>query len=147
MRMFATVRVALRALLVHKGRSFLTSLGIIIGIGAVIAMVSAGDGVQQKLDESMESVGKNLIVVRPGARSQSGVVTDTTPLTRDDAALVRKQAGPFLKGVAEVQLDAPPRRLPRRRVVHARQRHGVRTCRPSATGRPRPAASSRRGDR
>ena len=104
MRPFMTLRIALRALWVHKGRSFLTSLGIIIGIGAVIAMVSAGEGVQQKLDESMESVGKNLIVVRPGARSHSGVITDTTPLTRDDAALVRKQAAPFLKGVAEVEL-------------------------------------------
>ena len=104
MRRFATLRVALRALWIHKGRSALTSLGIIIGIGAVIAMVSAGDGVQQELDERMESVGKNLIVVRPGARSRSGVVTDTTRLTRDDAALVRKAAAPFVKGVAEVQL-------------------------------------------
>ncbi len=104
MRPFTTLRIALRALWVHKGRSFLTSLGIIIGIGSVIAMVSAGDGVQQKLDESMESVGKNLIVVRPGARSHSGVVTDTTVLTRDDAALVRKEAAPFLTGVAEVAL-------------------------------------------
>ena len=51
MRPFTTLRIALRALWVHKGRSFLTSLGIIIGIGSVIAMVSAGDGVQQKLDD------------------------------------------------------------------------------------------------
>ena len=113
MRLLTTLRIALRALRVHKGRSFLTSLGIIIGIGSVIAMVSAGDGVQQKLDESMESVGKNLIVVRPGARSHSGVVTDTTALTRDDAALVRKQAAPFLTAVAEVAADAPPRRVAR----------------------------------
>jgi putative ABC transport system permease protein len=104
MRLFATLRVALRALWIHKGRSFLTSLGIIIGIGAVIAMVSAGDGVQQKLDERMESVGKNLIVVRPGARSHSGVITDTTRLTRDDATAVRKAAAPFVKAVAEIQL-------------------------------------------
>jgi putative ABC transport system permease protein len=104
MRLFATLRVALRALWVHKGRSFLTSLGIIIGIGSVIAMVSAGDGVQQKLDERMESVGKNLIIVRPGARTRSGVVTDLTPLTRDDAALVRKLAAPYVKAVAETEL-------------------------------------------
>jgi putative ABC transport system permease protein len=110
MHLFATLRVALRALWIHKGRSILTSLGIIIGIGCVIAMVSAGDGVEQKLDASMESVGKNLIVIRPGARSRSGVVTDATPLTRDDAALIRKQAAPFLKGVAEVE---PTQRLAR----------------------------------
>ena len=114
MRPFMTLRIALRALWVHKGRSFLTSLGIIIGIGAVIAMVSAGDGVQQKLDESMESVGKNLIVIRPGARSHSGVVTDTTPLTRDDAALVRKQAAPFLDGRCRGRADPQARRFARR---------------------------------
>ena len=42
--------------------------------------------------------------MRPGARHQSGVVTDAKPLTRDDAAMIRKVAGPFLKGVAKIQL-------------------------------------------
>ena len=61
MGLFAAVRVAFGALLLHKGRSVLTSLGIVIGIGSVIAMVSAGDGVQRKLDERMASVGRNLV--------------------------------------------------------------------------------------
>jgi putative ABC transport system permease protein len=104
MRLPSTLRVALAALLVHKGRSVLTSLGIIIGIAAVVAMVAAGDGVEQKLDERMETVGKNMILVRPGARVRSGAVSDATPLTRDDAALIRKQAGPLLAGVAEAQI-------------------------------------------
>ena len=104
MRRYATVLIALRALRVHKGRSFLTSLGIIIGIGSVIAMVSAGQGVEQKLDQSMETVGKNVILIRPGARSHAGAITDATPLTRDDAALIRNQVGSLLKGVAEMQL-------------------------------------------
>jgi putative ABC transport system permease protein len=104
MRRFATIRVALRALWVHKGRSFLTSLGIVIGIGSVIAMVSAGEGVAEKLDESMETVGKNIILIRPGARSRAGAIADATPLTHDDAALIRKQVGPLLTGVAEVQV-------------------------------------------
>jgi putative ABC transport system permease protein len=104
MSFFAAIRVALGALLVHKGRSALTSLGIIIGISAVIAMVAAGDGVKAKLDREMASVGTKLIVIRAGARLRSGVIADPTPLTRDDAAAIRKQLGPLLTGVAEIQL-------------------------------------------
>ena len=76
MRRFATIRVALRALWIHKGRSFLTSLGIVIGIGSVIAMVSAGEGVEQKLDESMETVGKDIILIRP-ARARAPAPSPT----------------------------------------------------------------------
>jgi putative ABC transport system permease protein len=103
MSFFAAVRLALGALLVHKGRSFLTSLGIIIGIGAVIAVVAAVDGAQAKLDERMATIGKNLILIRAGARTQAGSTANLTPLTRDDADAIRKQVGPLLIGVAEVQ--------------------------------------------
>src|SRR5579871_3645916 len=104
MSFLASLRVALGALLVHKGRSLLTSLGIVIGIGAVIAMVAAGDGVRCKLDNSMATVGKNLILVRAGARTRGGGIADANPLTRDDAAALRKRLGPLLTTVAEVQL-------------------------------------------
>jgi putative ABC transport system permease protein len=104
MSLTAAVRVALGALLVHKGRSFLTSLGIVIGISAVIAMVSAGDGVQTKLDERLATVGKNVVLVRAGSRTRTGAIADPTPLTRDDAAALRKQTGTLLTAVAEVQL-------------------------------------------
>jgi putative ABC transport system permease protein len=108
MSLTAAVRVALGALLVHKGRSFLTSLGIVIGISAVIAMVSAGDGVQTKIDERLATVGKNVVLVRAGSRPKSGVIADPTPLTRDDAAALRKQTGALLTAVAEVQLTQRP---------------------------------------
>jgi putative ABC transport system permease protein len=104
MSLLAAIRLAAGALLIHKGRSFLTSLGIIIGIGAVIAVVAAVDGVQYKLDERMATIGKNLILIRAGARTQSGSTANLTPLTRDDAAAIRKQVGPLLTGIAEVQL-------------------------------------------
>jgi putative ABC transport system permease protein len=104
MGLFAAVRVAFAALLVHKGRSVLTSLGIVIGIGAVIAMVSAGDGVQRKLDERMATVGRNLVLIRAGARTKTGAVADATFFTKEDAAAIRKQVGPMLGGLAEVQL-------------------------------------------
>jgi putative ABC transport system permease protein len=82
----------------------LTSLGIVIGIAAVIAMVSAGDGVRHKLDQRMASLGKDLILIRAGARTKVGTITDATPLTRDDAAALRKQLPWLLRAVAEVQL-------------------------------------------
>jgi putative ABC transport system permease protein len=103
MSFLSALRVALDALLVNKGRSTLTSLGIVIGIGAVIAMVSAGGGARSKLDERLRNVGKNLILIRAGARSDQGIVTDFVPLTRADADAIRKQVGPLLLGVAETQ--------------------------------------------
>jgi putative ABC transport system permease protein len=103
MSFFSAIRVALAALLVNKGRSGLTSLGIVIGISAVIAMVSAGDGARAKLDERLESVGKNLILIRPGARTQQGMVADFTPLTSADADAIKKQVGDLVVGVAKLQ--------------------------------------------
>jgi putative ABC transport system permease protein len=103
MSFLAALRVALAALLVHKGRSTLTSLGIVIGISAVIAMVSAGGGARRKLDERLENVGKNLILIRAGAYTQSGALADLRPLTSEDADAIRKQLGHQLIGVAEVQ--------------------------------------------
>jgi len=103
MGFFSALRVALAALVVHKGRSVLTSLGIVIGTAAVIAMVSAGGGARQKLDERLDNVGKNLILVRAGARTPNGTVADVKPITNEDANLLRKQLRPYVHGVAEVQ--------------------------------------------
>jgi putative ABC transport system permease protein len=104
MSLFAALRVALTALLVHKGRSTLTSLGIVIGIAAVIAMVSAGGGARQKLDERLDNVGKNLILVRAGAYTQAGALADIRPLTGEDAQAIRKQVAGRLANVAAVQV-------------------------------------------
>src|SRR5437879_8176307 len=103
MSFFAAIRVALAALVVNKGRSALTSLGIVIGIGSVIAMVAAGGGAREKLDERLETVGKNLILIRAGARTQQGIVADFVPLTREDADAIRKEVGPLLIGAAAAQ--------------------------------------------
>ncbi|MCS6850155.1 MAG: ABC transporter permease, partial [Gemmataceae bacterium] len=103
MSFLSAIRVALAALLINKGRSALTSLGIVIGISAVIAMVSAGAGAEHKLDGYLDNFGKTMILLRPGGRTQQGALADFTPLTRDDAAAIRKQLGPLLSGVAECQ--------------------------------------------
>jgi putative ABC transport system permease protein len=103
MSFFSALRVALSALLVNKGRSTLTSLGIVIGISAVIALVSAGNGARKELDKRLESVGKNLILVQAGGRTQHGTVSDFVPLSNADAQALRKQLGALLVGVSESQ--------------------------------------------
>ena len=119
MSFFSAIRVALAALLVNKGRSFLTSLGIVIGISAVIAMVSAGSGARYKLEDRLDSLGKNLILIRPGSRNAQGLTTDYEPLTRDDADAIRKRVGSILVGVAESQMTQ--RVLSRGTSVHGAQ--------------------------
>src|ERR687886_81619 len=100
MSIFSALRVAFNALMVNKGRSALTSLGIVIGISAVIALVSAGDGARLLLDQRLDNLGKSLILSRPGARNSIGVITTYTPLTHDDAEALRRRLGPRAEGVA-----------------------------------------------
>jgi putative ABC transport system permease protein len=64
-------RMALRALAVNKLRSVLTMLGIIIGVGAVITLLSAGEGVQRLIEDQLQSIGTNILFVVPGNLSSS----------------------------------------------------------------------------
>jgi putative ABC transport system permease protein len=104
MSLLSAMRVALGALLVHKGRSLLTSLGIVIGIAAVIALVAAGDGARALLEQRLASIGKDLILVRPGGRTTGGVISEYAPLTADDARALRQHIGPLISVVAETQV-------------------------------------------
>lgn len=92
-----SIKIALDALISNKLRSILTMLGIIIGVGAVIAMVSIGMGVRDKVSSSIASLGSNLIIVTPGAASSSGVRqaagTNTTLTLKDAEAIARDVDG------------------------------------------------------
>ena len=111
MNVWESVRIAVRALRVNKLRSALTMLGIIIGVGAVIAMVGVGAGAQESVTERIESLGSNLIVATSGSVTSSGVRlgqgTQYT-LTEDDAAAVAREieavqvAAPSIKGKGQV---------------------------------------------
>ena len=74
-RILATVRIALMALLRNKMRTFLTMLGIIIGVGAVIAMVSIGTGARAQLEQQIASLGQNVIMVFSGSFRRGGVAS------------------------------------------------------------------------
>lgn len=67
------LRVAMRSILKNRMRSLLTSLGIIIGVSAVIVMVSVGSGSQAKIEQNINALGTNLIIVMPGSSRTGGV--------------------------------------------------------------------------
>ena len=68
-----TLRIALKALARNKLRAFLTMLGIIIGVGAVIAMVAIGEGAKSTIRAQIASLGTNVLIIVPGTSNQGGV--------------------------------------------------------------------------
>jgi len=73
MDLLAIVRIAMRALARNKLRSMLTMLGIIIGVGAVIAMVSVGQGAQQQAQQQIQAMGSNMLFVQSGTVNRGGM--------------------------------------------------------------------------
>ena len=73
MQWLMTLRIALRALARNKLRAFLTMLGIIIGVGAVIAMVAIGEGAKSTIRSQIASLGTNVLIILPGSNVQGGV--------------------------------------------------------------------------
>ncbi|GAB4482886.1 MAG: ABC transporter permease [Thermodesulfovibrionales bacterium] len=107
----STVRISLRALRANKMRSALTMLGIIIGVGAVIAMLAVGTGARQKISEQISSMGSNLLMILSGASTAGGIRmgAGTQPtLSMGDAEAIRRESSaveevaPVLGGVAQV---------------------------------------------
>ena len=76
------VRQAARALVANKVRTFLSMLGIMIGVCAVVAMLALGAGAQQAIQSSLASLGSNLLVLRPGAARSGAVSLDSGAVTR-----------------------------------------------------------------
>ena len=100
--MLETLRTALRSLMSNKVRSLLTMLGIIIGTGAVIAMVAIGAGASQSIQQFISGVGANILIIMPGAPSVGGVRQQAgagATLTTDDAEALQREAY-SLSGVA-----------------------------------------------
>ncbi|MBI3912906.1 MAG: ABC transporter permease, partial [Chloroflexi bacterium] len=96
-----SIRIALRSLAANKLRAILTMLGIIIGVMLVIAMLSIGRGAQAAITAQIQSIGTNLLFIRPGAVRQDGVRTAegaAATLTLEDADALRSL--PDLVGVA-----------------------------------------------
>jgi putative ABC transport system permease protein len=97
-----TIRIALVALARNKLRTVLTALGMIIGVAAVISMVSIGTGARTSVEQQISSAGTNLIMVMAGSFNQGGVRSGTgnvTSLTADDAKAILRDV-PGIRWVA-----------------------------------------------
>ena len=91
----STLKMAIVSLKINKMRSMLTSLGIIIGVSAVIIMLAVGTGASEKVKKDMESMGSNLLTIRSASAKSGGVRMGmgTRPtLTLKDAAAIEKNA-------------------------------------------------------
>jgi putative ABC transport system permease protein len=86
------LKVAIESIRVNKLRSFLTMLGIIIGIAAVITMVALGEGAQRSVQERIEGLGTNVLTVRPGAQFFGGIDRGSARLTSSDATAILAEA-------------------------------------------------------
>ena len=110
MTLWNSIRIALAALRLNAFRSFLTMLGIIIGIASVIVMVSVSSGAKLAVENFINSLGTNMLMIRPGAgmfggrRSEAG--TDK-PFTEQDIRVIRKQFD-FVGGISGSTSNAAP---------------------------------------
>ncbi|MFC1901107.1 ABC transporter permease [Chloroflexota bacterium] len=78
-------------LVTHKLRSFLTTLGIVIGVASVITLMSVGKGATDDIMARIGNLGSNLVTIYPGASSRGGVRTAARTLTQDDAVAIQEQ--------------------------------------------------------
>jgi putative ABC transport system permease protein len=109
-----TLRVALRALLRNKLRAFLTTLGVVIGVSAVIAMVAIGDGAKARVEEAFASMGSNMLIILPGTSTSGGAMGgfgSQPTLTWDDLRAIQDEvpsvrfAAPLLRTNAQVMSE------------------------------------------
>jgi len=107
----STLKISFRALRVNKMRSALTMLGIVIGVGAVIAMLAVGKGASQKIADQIASIGSNLLIILPGSTSSGGVRmgagTQPTLTMGDTEAILREcpavaDVAPEHGGIAQI---------------------------------------------
>ena len=85
--------LALREIRRNMMRACLTTLGVIIGVAAVIAMVTLGNGATVSVTSSIGSLGRNLLILSPGTRRMGGAQSDASPFESGDADAIRREIG------------------------------------------------------
>jgi len=105
-----TLRVAVRAIIRNKLRSFLTTLGIIIGVAAVIAMMAIGAGAKARIEQAFAAMGTNLLIILPGSTTSGGLqggFGSQPTLTWDDFAAIRDQVPTVKAAAPALRTNAP----------------------------------------
>jgi putative ABC transport system permease protein len=104
--LFSTILLALRSIRRNLMRSFLTILGIVIGVSAVITMVTLGNGATLAVQTQISSLGTNLLQVRPGQRMGPGGGTGAPSFKDTDADVIAQQIGGILAVAPEARASA-----------------------------------------
>ncbi len=92
MNLFDSIQTALRAVSANKLRSFLTMLGVVIGVGSVIAMIGIGEGTKRKSMEQIEVMGTNMLMVMPNwRRGGVGLASDMPTLKEEDVPRLKRE--------------------------------------------------------
>jgi len=119
MRAMDLSRLAIGAVAAHRGRSLLTSLGIAVGIAAVVLLTSIGEGVHRFVLQEFTQFGTNIIAVTPGKTETFGIsgaqISNVRPLSLDDSAALERldqivAVVPVVQGNAEVEFEGRARR-------------------------------------
>ncbi|HYS45828.1 MAG TPA: ABC transporter permease, partial [Rhizomicrobium sp.] len=108
-RILATIKIALRALRRNKLRTVLTMLGMIIGVGAVIAMVGIGNGAKSQIEAQIASLGQNVILIFSGSVTRGGVHAgwgSAGTLTIEDAEAIQREIPGVVAVSPEVRTSA-----------------------------------------
>jgi putative ABC transport system permease protein len=101
------LRVAVASLAANKLRAFLTLLGVIIGVGAVIAMVALGEGAKRDVQERIRALGTNTLSISPGQAMMRGVSGGDEKLTIDDVDALRREGRTLSRVAAEIMRSYP----------------------------------------
>ncbi len=119
MRVIDISRLAAGAVIAHRSRSLLTSLGIAVGIAAVVLLTSIGEGVHRFVLQEFSQFGTNIIAVTPGKTETFGIsgaqISNVRPLSLDDSAALGRlehvvAVMPVVQGNAQVEFDGRTRR-------------------------------------
>jgi putative ABC transport system permease protein len=102
MLVFEIVMVAMAAIRANVLRSVLTTLGIIIGVAAVIAMVALGEGAQARVEQEIQRMGTNVLTIRPGQQMWGGISRGDSNMSVDDAEALRSGSSGLLQVSPEI---------------------------------------------
>ncbi len=120
-KFFDPISTAWIGLITHKLRSILTILGVVIGVGAVITLMSIGKGTETAIMDRIQSLGSNLVFIQPGATSDSGVISapgSAATLTQQDATAISSSVkntvvvGPYSSTLQQIVFTATNTRAP-----------------------------------
>ncbi len=107
MKLITLLRIALKAIQRNKVRAFLTMLGIIIGVAAVIAMIAIGQGSQKSIESQFSAMGSNMIVIRPGSSTMGGARMDVSSVqSLDEKDVIALQKNPQYINAVSASISA-----------------------------------------